>query len=252
MTSPMNQPLTNHDPISSPQEEYDSLRSATPEFPCPYLPGRKARYEAYLIDVLGGEQYERLLSLGFRRNGSIVYRPSCRQCGECKQLRVPVNTFSPTRSMRRILKHNADVRVEIESSPEPTWDKFAMFVRYLDAQHDGSMTRSYPSFCEFLYGSPMETVEVQYRIGQTIVGISIIDRCPGGLSSVYMFYDPDQRGRSLGTYSALWEIDYCRRNDLPYYYLGYYVSGCQTMDYKARFRPNEILVGGNCWSPLRG
>ena len=83
--------------------------------------------------------------------------------------------------------------------------------------------------------------------GERLIGVGLADRCPGGLSSVYMYFDPAFAGRSLGTFSVLWEIEYCRRENLPYDYLGYYVAGCQKMAYKARFRPNEMLVGENRW-----
>jgi len=237
--------------ISSPQADYDALRYLSPETPCPYLPDKKARSEAYSVDQLGGAVYDRLLTRGFRRSGRIVYRPRCRGCGECRQMRIPVESFQPSRSMRRVVRRNAGVTVE-EGQPTPDSEKFAVYRRYLEAQHDESMTRSYESFCEFLYDSPMETCEFQYRLDGRLIGVSIADRLPLGLSSVYMYFDPEFAERSLGTFSVLWEIDYCRRGGLGYYYLGFYVAGSATMSYKARFRPNEILVGDDRWISLPG
>ena len=76
------------------------------------------------------------------------------------------------------------------------------------------------------------------------------DEATGGVldfCSVYMFFDPRYSDRSLGTYSILWEIDYCRRQGLSYYYLGYFVAGSKTMAYKARFKPYELLDNAFCW-----
>ena len=242
--------------ISSAQADYDALRYVSPERPCPYLPDRKARSEAYGVEQLDPAVYERLLTRGFRRSGRVVYRPRCRACRECRQIRVPVDLFTPTRSMRRVLRRNTDLIVE-EGRPTPTKEKFALYCRYLDTQHDDSMARSYETFCEFLYDSPMETTEFRYRCGGRLIGVSIADRVSLGLSSVYMYFDPDFADRSLGTFSVLWEIDYCRCGGLPYYYLGFYIAGSPTMSYKARFRPNEILVADDRWvslvaSPLAG
>ncbi len=131
--------------------------------------------------------------------------------------------------------------------PTPTEEKFDIFTRYLEHQHDDMMPRTYASFSEFLYDSPMETVEFCYYLGKRIVGVSIADRCPGGLSSVYCFFDPEFQDRSLGTFSVLWEVEHCRTHGLPYYYMGDYIANSPTMAYKARFRPNEILVGDNQW-----
>ena len=236
--------------ITSSQEAYDRLSGVSPESPCPYLPGRLFRSEAYLAGKLDGGVYENLLAQGFRRSGQIVYRPRCRGCTECRQLRVLADQFKPSRSMRRVQRRNADIRVEI-GDPTPTQEKFDIYLRYLDHQHDGSMSREYDSFVGFLYDSPMESREFCYFLGERLVGCSIADVCPTGFSSVYMYFDPDFAQRSLGTFSALWEIDYTKRRNLPYYYLGYFVAASKTMLYKSRFRPNEILVGSNRWMCFR-
>lgn len=236
--------------ISSPQGDYDAMRYVSAEAPCPYLPGRQARSEAYSVEQLDGTVYERLLARGFRRSGFIVYRPRCRTCRECRSIRIPAEQFVPSRSMRRVWRRNADVRVDL-GKPEPTNEKFELFCRYLDSQHDETMDRSYESFCDFLYDSPMDTLEFRYRIGNRLIGLSLADRWSGGLSSVYMCFDPSVSDRSLGTFSVLWEVEFCRSEGLPYYYLGYYVAGSGKMAYKSRFRPNEILVGDDRWVVFR-
>ena len=235
-----------HELITSRQAEFDALRNVSDETPCPYLTGLSSRSELYYAEQLEAPLYERLLARGFRRSGRIIYRPRCRNCQECRQIRILTDRFRPTRSMRRVLRVNADIRAHVED-PVPTDEKFEVFCRYLDHQHDDTMSRSYESFVDFLYDSPMETHEISYRLGDRTVGVSVVDRCPGGLSSVYMYFDPYFATRSLGTYSILWEVEYCRTHHLPYYYLGYYVSGSRTMAYKSRFRPNQVLVGDDYW-----
>jgi arginine-tRNA-protein transferase len=190
------------------------------------------------------------MALGFRRSGRVIYRPVCRGCTECHQLRVPVGEFIPTRSMRRVWRRNLEVRVvvgELDISDE----KYELFERYLEAQHDDTMSRTYEAFCEFLYDSPTTTCEICYCLGRRLIGVSIVDVCPSGLSSVYMYFDPEYAVRSLGTFSAMWEIDYCRREGMAYYYLGFYVPGGRKMDYKSRFRPNEVLAGADYWLSFR-
>lgn len=235
--------------VISAQERYDALRNVTPEQPCPYLPGMLARSEAYLADGLDASFYQRLLSRGFRRSGRVVYRPRCRRCKECRQLRIPVDRFKPTRSLRRVTRRNADVTVEVDQ-PAPTDEKFDIYRRYLDSQHDDSMERTYEAFREFLYDSPIAGLEFRYRLGDRLIGVSVTDRCADGLSSVYMYFAPEFASRSLGTFSVLWEVEHCRTEGLAFYYLGYYVAGSRTMAYKARFRPSEILVADDRWVSL--
>lgn len=229
--------------ISSAQADFDALRYVGPEAPCPYLPGQVSRNEAFRVEQLAPAHYEMMMARGFRRSGRIVYRPRCQGCSECRSIRVPLEQFQYTRSLRRVWRKNQDLSVEV-TSPEPTEEKYELFRRYLDERHDDTMPRSTEAFEGFLYDTPTHTLEFSYRLGERLVGVGIADRCPGGLSSVYMYSEPAFPSRSLGTFSVLWEIEWCRRQGLAYYYLGYYVAGSVTMAYKARFRPNELLKDG--------
>ncbi|MCC7290821.1 MAG: arginyltransferase [Phycisphaerales bacterium] len=220
---------------------------------CPYLPERRATLSGHAFIQPGSlppADYDQLLSENFRRAGVVVYRPRCRGCSACKSLRVPVATFAPTKSMRRVLRLNEDVDVRI-AAPDPSMESYDVYRRYLELRHDRTMSDDFVSFASFLYVSPTLTQEITYRLGDRLLAISIVDRVPSGLSSVYVFFDPEFADRSPGTFSALWEIDYCRREELPYYYLGYHVTGARTMEYKARFRPNEILSEAGEWTPFR-
>jgi len=237
-------------PIGSAMSDYDDLRHVTEERPCAYLPGLPARAQAYHVDCLDPATHESLMGLGFRRSGNVVYRARCRTCDKCQAIRVTVRRFAPTRSQRRVASRNLDVAVDI-STPVATDEKYEMFRRYLDAQHDGTMSRDRDVFTDFLYTSPTRTLEFVYKVKDRLVAVGIVDQCPSGLSSVYVFFDPAEKNRSLGTLSVLREIECCREQGLPYYYLGLWVEGSKTMDYKARFRPNEILAGNGLWVPFR-
>lgn len=236
--------------ITSRQEEHDALRFVSAEAACPYLDGLSSRNEVYRADHLDGAIYERLMNRFFRRSGRLVYRPRCRGCVECRPLRVPVDAFVPTRSMRRVWRRNTDLEVD-RGEPRISDEKYEVFTRYLDGQHDTTMSRSYECFRDFLYDSPTETVEYCYRLGQRLVGVSLADRLPSGYSSVYMYFDPDFASRSLGTYSVLWEIEQCRQECLPFYFLGYFVADSKAMAYKSRFRPNEVLAEDDNWVTFR-
>ncbi len=213
---------------------------------CPYLPDRIARSEGFQVEVMDGAIYAALMDRGFRRSGRVVYRPTCPTCRACVPIRIPVREFRRSRSMRRVWRANHDLRVEL-APLEPTAEKHDLYRRYLKSEHDGTMTGSYDEFMDFLYGSPVETVEFRYLLGRRLIGVSLADQCPGLFSSVYMYYDPEYRRRSLGTFSVLWEIQHARDIGLDYYYLGYTVAGCPKMSYKANYRPHELLMKNGHW-----
>jgi arginine-tRNA-protein transferase len=228
--------------------EAESL-PASPDFECPYLPEKQARIEGFQIDSLDPQMYLGFMDRGFRRSGQLIHRPVCDRCQKCQPIRVPVRRFRATKSQRRILRRNRDLAVTIDE-PTLTDEKWRIFVAYLDHQHDQTMSRTRDALADFLYKSPVDTLEICYRAGDQIVAVSILDRCTTALSSVYVYFDPRHARRGPGTYSALWEIEHCRRRGIPYYYLGYYVADCTKMDYKARFRPCEILDESYHWVPF--
>lgn len=217
--------------------------------PCPYLPGLSAQSQGFVVDEsISGSIYRQLMDRGFRRSGRVFYRPQCEGCSRCIPYRVPTASFTPTRSQRRVWRRNSDIRVE-SRTPAPSDAKFDLYRRYLDWRHDGTMTGTREEMEHFLYDSPVPSIEFEYYVGSRLVGVSLADLCGGTLSSVYMYFDPLEPRRSLGTYSVLWEIEYCRMNGLTYYYLGYYVPGSASMEYKARFGPGEVLTDSGAWTP---
>ncbi|MCG8405224.1 MAG: arginyltransferase [Phycisphaerales bacterium] len=229
----------------------DRLNFSLPLFrgdphPCPYLPGHTADNELTLVPRIDGAVYERLMDLGFRRSGDMLYRPACEGCSECVPLRVPVTRFKPSRSQRRVRRRNQDVVVET-GSPISSDEKWRIYKAYLSHQHDGTMSDRREDFEQFLYNSPTKTEEMVYRIGRRIVGVGIVDVCPTCLSSVYFYFDPTQARRSLGVFSTLMEIQVCHERNIPYWYAGFYIRACGSMSYKADFRPYELLGPDGVW-----
>ncbi len=223
--------------------------------PCSYLPGRVARLEHEFVRELSPAQYAKKMDEGFRRFGHDLFRPRCPSCNACQALRIDVARFRPDRSQRRCLKRNRDdVRREIVT-PEVTDATLDLSQRFHDARaltkgwssHDRDPFIHRLSFVE----NPFAASEWRYFLGDELIGVGYVDDLPTGLSAVYFLHEPGLSERSLGTYNVLSMIDEARLRRLPHVYLGYYVDGCQSLEYKARFRPNEILTDDGRWRPFR-
>ena len=80
--------------------------------------------------------------------------------------------------------------------------------------------------------------------GRRLVAIAYVPRV---LSAIYCYYDPTETARSLGTFNIRSMLVGARERGLPYVYLHYYVAGCRSMEYKRRFRPNEVLQRDGMW-----
>ena len=102
----------------------------------------------------------------------------------------------------------------------------------------------------FLLHSNVSTDLIEFREQGILRIVSLVDRLPDGLSSVYTFFEPGIRRTSFGTYSILWQIQRCLELRLPHLYLGYWIATSQKMAYKSSFRPIQGLVEGG-WGKLR-
>lgn len=223
----------------------------TAQYDCSYLPGARARSQvatpAHLID---GPAYSALIRAGFRRSGQFIYRPHCEQCRACVPVRVEAGRFAPGRTQRRCLKRNRDLRARFLPLDFKE-EHYALYRRYLGSRHaGGGMDRDGPDqYTQFLLSSNVDTVLVEFRDGDTLVMISVIDQIDDGLSAVYTFFDPARDRDSLGVYGVLWQIELARRLGLPYLYLGYWIEASRKMAYKTQYAPLEGLIDGR-WQPL--
>ena len=213
---------------------------------CPYLPAEQASLEYRVLTNLDPVAYSDLLARGYRRFGYQLYRPACGECRSCVSLRVLVAEFSPSRSHRRVLRHNADLRVE-RRRPGVTQRHIDLFNRYhaYMAEHRGWETDSisFEAYVEsFVLGGEDFAWEWQFYDGFDLVGITLMDQVADAISMVYHYHDPRRRPRSPGVFSILTQLEYARQQRLAYAYPGYWVAANQSMSYKARYRPHERLT----------
>lgn len=226
--------------------------------PCPYLDGRMERK---LFTALQGEQAERLNDAlskqGFRRSQNVLYRPSCTECSACYSARIRVADFKPTKSQKRALRRNADLRREA-TSPWATEEQFALFRRYLDSRHsDGGMAdMDVLEFAAMIEETPIRSRLVEYSADpapgerrRRLTAVCLTDILDDGVSMVYSFYEPERIADSLGTFVILDHVEIAREAGLPYVYLGYWVPGSRKMGYKANFDALEVYIGGR-WQPI--
>jgi leucyl-tRNA---protein transferase len=218
---------------------------------CEYLP-RRVRQLRYEVSpgIVPREYMHRLLE-GWRRFGPVLFRPECPSCRMCQSLRVPVESFQPNQSQRRAWKKNHDDILIRIGTPSITSEKEDLLARF--HQH-GAETKGWPADgppeLDLFVHNPFPTEEWSYYAGDRLMGIGYVDILPEGLSAIYFFHDPVERHRSLGTFNVLAIIASARDRGLPHVYLGYYVEGCRSLEYKGRFRPNEMRRADGQWERL--
>jgi len=224
---------------------------------CPYLDGEEERkLFTHLVGPGAPELNNMLAKGGFRRTQNIAYKPACENCDACQSMRVPVDSFKPSKNHKRIISKNRDVSSQM-LDPEASTEQYELFRDYIDSRHNGggmcSMTLL--DYAAMIEDSFVDTRLIEYRLKPEnslelgtkpgpLLATALIDMMDDGLSMIYSFFDVSDNSRSLGTYMILDHIERTRKLGLPYLYLGFWVKGSPKMDYKARFKPLEILKDG--------
>lgn len=221
---------------------------------CPYLPGEYERKVfTHLVGPRAAEMNDLLTQGGFRRSQNIAYRPACEACRACVSVRILVDQFEPSRTMRRVLNANSDITADIYPA-QPSTEQFSLFRTYLDSRHQrgGMSDMSALDYAIMVEDTHVNTRVIEYRrrvegagIGAAkgeLVGVALTDMMSDGLSMVYSFFNPELEKRSFGTFMILDHINRTRTLGLPHVYLGYWVKGSAKMGYKTRYQPQEHLT----------
>lgn len=221
------------------------------------MPDQRSSLTYEVVSRLSAAEYQERLKAGWRRFGFSLFRPTCPACTACRSLRVPVAAFKPDRSQRRCAATNAGAVRLVIGAPEVTDEKLDLYDRFHTHQsaHVGWSDhgpKSPSDYAESFVDNPFVTQEWCYYLGERLVGVGYVDRFPEGLSLIYFFHDPDERARSLGTFNVLTALRVAGKWALPYVYLGYFVEGCRSLEYKSRFRPNEALGEDGEWAHFKG
>ena len=220
--------------------------------PCPYLPDRMEQKLVTMLRQGEPQAYADLAARGFRRSHDAAYHPACAACQACKAFRVKAAEFRPNKTQRRLRNRYQNLHVTICDNVIDS-EHWVLFTHYVQGRHGGGnmadMTRA--DFHAMVRDSPISTRLIEWRDGKDgpLVAACLTDMLPDGPSAVYSYFSLSPQMPSLGTYIVLALIDLAVKADLPHVHLGYWVAGSPKMDYKAKFQPAEVSVGGH-WVPF--
>jgi arginine-tRNA-protein transferase len=220
-----------------------------PPRPCSYLDDRTASLEVRVqVDVTPTE-LDAMLERGWRRFGPVYFRPACATCAECVTLRIPTQTFEPSKSQRRARKSAARLR-RVVGKPVVDEERLHLYRRWHAAREDKRGWEPSPVDAEryaFDFAFPHPSVrEVAFRDpadGDRLVGLGICDETPAAVSAVYFFWDPERAPGSLGVAHVVTLVEDARARGKAHVYLGYRVLECASLMYKSRYTPHQLLRG---------
>ena len=216
---------------------------SSPTHACSYLDEQLSQTVfVYPPSQLNTAIYSQLIQQGFRRSGDDVYIPHCPNCTACIAARLAVCEFKANRSQERCRKKNSQTKTVIKPAVFEQ-AHYELYIRYQKHRHRGGyMAESSPDdYINFLSSAWCDTVFVEFLINDQLVGVAVIDQLNNALSAVYTFFDPEFSDYSLGVYAVLWQIDYAKRQQKDFVYLGFWIKACQKMAYKSNYQPLQIF-----------
>lgn len=206
--------------------------------------------DAFICDSVPAEFMDRLWAAGWRHFGRYFFRYSTQpdRTGGTQTitpLRIDLASCTFTKSQRRVLRKNADLRHDI--APVRLDDDLrAMFLR-----HKERFTHNIPDALENFLGPDPEDGPCECRMlrvfdGGRLIAVSFFDVGQQAASSVYGVFEPEFAKRSLGILTMLLEIEQCRSIGLRWLYPGYATHESSAYDYKKQFRGLERLDWATC------
>src|SRR3954464_9744423 len=147
---------------------------------CGYLPDPTWALEHEHVSALSPAEYLGRMLEGWRRFGTMLFRPACRACTACRSLRVGAAEFRPDRSQRRVRKANEGV-IELRiGKPAVTRTKLALYDRYHAYQADAKGWPQHPvkdasSYVDSFVHHPFPVEEWCYYLGDNLVGVGYVD-----------------------------------------------------------------------------
>jgi len=211
---------------------------------CSYLEDQQAQ-SVFVVPSfeINNAIYSQLIAHGFRRSGDEVYSPHCAHCSQCVPVRLPVAQFKPNRSQTRCLQKNRYTTAIIRP---PAFEQahYDLYLRYQHQRHaEGNMANASPDeYIRFLGSSWCNTQFIEFSIAGELAAVAIVDCLDNALSAVYTFFDPKFSSHSPGVYAVLWQIQYAKEQGLEWLYLGFWIAGCQKMNYKSQYQPLQGLI----------
>lgn len=213
---------------------------------------------AFLADHVPPELMDQLWSQGWRHFGRLFFRYDSQEdevggVDVIQPLRIDLERFEPSKSQRRVLRRNADLRVAFQPAARGP-EAEALFERH-KSRFKSNVPESLGSFLSEEPASvPGLCLECRVTLEETpeLVALSFLDAGARATSSVYGMFEPTHSRRSLGLFTMLQEIQWSRERGCRWYYPGYATRGPSAYDYKKHFSGLEYLDWeGGVWRELK-
>ncbi len=164
-------------------------------------------------------------------------------------LRIRLDGFQLSKSQRKCLRRNADLRV-LRRPLNILKRHEELFELHARRFHYNRPVSIYGFFSTWSHAMPSTGVEFDVFEGNRHLASSFFHVGHRSMAGNYCIHDPEEAWRSLGTYTMLLEIEYARYLGKEFYYPGFVYDLPSEFDYKLNFHNLEAMDWKTgLWSP---
>ena len=223
--------------------------------PCSYLPGKTSR-TGYTSQTPTQAELTELVRQGwvYSAHGQVATQTRCMTCSSCWPIRVKALEFTPGRSQLRVQRANHETQLVIG---KPTIDavRLDLYRRHHLARQAqkgwASKESAGAAYIESVINSSVPMSEWAFYRDGKLVAVSYVTNLDDAFLGTYYMYDPDYSHLSLGTWMVMTLIREAAARGFDYAYLGTFVSGCGSLEYKSGFRPNQVRKPFSNWQDFK-
>lgn len=191
------------------------------------------------------------LSKGWFRNSVMLHNSKVicldRKISSILNIRAPLDSYYPSKSLRKILKKNNTQFSFLITEVHITKEKQTLYKQHL-SKFKGFL---FENLEQFLYANTnmnnFNTYELNIYDGDKLVAFSFFDIGEKSMASLIAVYDQSYNSFSLGIYSMLLEVEFAKENNIEYYYPGYILDNSAEFDYKLRLGNIQYLNSNGKW-----
>lgn len=187
---------------------------------------------------MSGEALDFYLENGWFRSTNALFRSKfiCidEKISSIINVRLKVFDFEFKKRHRRILNRVENKFKIIIKKASLTPEKEILYRKFKDKFKGFVLFSLY----NLLYDDPSSPVYNSFEIdvydGEELIAFSFFDIGKNSVASLIAIYDPKYSEYSLGSYTMLKEIEFCKNSSIIYYYPGYILDNNDIFDYKFR------------------
>jgi leucyl-tRNA---protein transferase len=197
-------------------------------------------------EILLPEELDKYLAAGWFRMRQTIFTTNFLYFDErfyaAIWLRVKLDDSIYDKRYRTLSKQNKGFRTEIKKTGigaiTPQHELLYLYYRQ-SISFDVS-----PSLQELLYGNEtvnrFNTYEVNIYDGDTLIAAGFFDLGKNSAAGISSIYHPAYKKYSLGKYLVYQKMDFCKQQQIQYFYPGYVVPGYASFDYKLEIGKSSL------------